>query len=629
MDRIDALALLLLSLATPWISGCQQHSSTKSASSDSVATPVRPPRTPKIRIGQNVHVSSAHGNRAHFELSLAAHPTKPDVLLGAGMVWSPSENRYEIIAYRSDDGGQTWSPTIEVARAGNIQDPALAFGPAGWAYFGEWGSGKLMLHRSPDGGSTWTNPVELPTMDRPWISVGPAGSEYAGRVYVPGNGGSRPADLAVVRADDHGRSLRSRTELDVASGNRRMLIPGNSVTLSDGTLIFPYLIRIGEIGRYEAQTYRPRTERDHNAELMVAVSSDGGETFETGRRVSRWFHRFGRGRTATVPALAADTTTGLFQGRVYAAWTDFRSGKGEILLSHSDDRGQHWTDPIVVNRSGGPAFRPELAVNTDGVLGISWYDRRDSASGLGWSARFAASVDGGTTVSRSVRVSEGAFKYSWERDLVVMSRVRHRQDDEGRVMLHSFNNNGGHTAGLASGADGTFYPFWVDNRTGVPQIWTAPVDVPGAAVRHGSTALADRRDVTSKTALSIDETLFDPSTQTVTLTARLRNVSERTIKTPLSLRILDLWSEFGTVRMVGNQQPMRGHGALLDVTAKIPGGELPPDSATAPFVIRAQIDSLRTPERLKPPPPTRGIHGGYGLLRVRTQSLAAGSGENT
>jgi hypothetical protein len=36
---------------------------------------------------------------------------------------------------------------------------------------------------------------------------------------------------------------------------------------------------------------------------------------------------------------------------------------------------------------------------------------------------------------------------------------------------------GGDTAGLAADAAGAFRAVWVDNRTGVPQVWTASVTV--------------------------------------------------------------------------------------------------------------------------------------------------------
>ena len=39
--------------------------------------------------------------------------------------------------------------------------------------------------------------------------------------------------------------------------------------------------------------------------------------------------------------------------------------------------------------------------------------------------------------------------------------------------------NGGDTAGLAADANGVFHLLWIDNRTGVHQVWTTTVKVRG------------------------------------------------------------------------------------------------------------------------------------------------------
>jgi len=97
---------------------------------------------------------------------------------------------------------------------------------------------------------------------------------------------------------------------------------------------------------------------------------------------------------------------------------------------------------------------PVVAVNRRGVVGVSWYDRRDNADNLGYYVMFAASVDGGRTWLPSVRVSAAA----------------HVADDDTR-------KNSGDTAGLAADADGVFHPVWIDNRTGIPQMWTTTVTI--------------------------------------------------------------------------------------------------------------------------------------------------------
>ncbi len=102
---------------------------------------------------------------------------------------------------------------------------------------------------------------------------------------------------------------------------------------------------------------------------------------------------------------------------------------------------------------------PTLAVNRDGVVGMLWYDRRDNPDNLSYYARFMASVDGGEKWLPSVRVSTDPY-------------------ESGPVAKKSaFPGNGGDTAGLAPDANGVFHVVWIDDRTGVPQMWTATVRV--------------------------------------------------------------------------------------------------------------------------------------------------------
>jgi hypothetical protein len=114
-----------------------------------------------------------------------------------------------------------------------------------------------------------------------------------------------------------------------------------------------------------------------------------------------------------------------------------------------------------------------------------------------------ASVDGGDTWLSSVRVSERPNAYNGT-DMWPVSAHVGRPDSASinlQVAVSVFFYSGGHTGAMAVGANGVFYPFWCDNRTGVSQIWTSPVTVAGTAVRNGSADLAALDDVTSKVTL--------------------------------------------------------------------------------------------------------------------------------
>src|SRR6185437_6995454 len=91
------------------------------------------------------------------------------------------------------------------------------------------------------------------------------------------------------------------------------------------------------------------------------------------------------------------------------------SGRCQVMVAHSDDKGKTWSKGVVVNddypRSNGKGpndFMPVVAVNNRGVVGLMWYDRRDNPDDTGYWVRFSASYDGGETFAPSVRVSRTA-----------------------------------------------------------------------------------------------------------------------------------------------------------------------------------------------------------------------------
>src|SRR5206468_9466449 len=142
----------------------------------------------------------------------------------------------------------------------------------------------------------------------------------------------------------------------------------------------------------------------------------------------------------------------------------------------NDDR------PPLGQTRGPDHLLPAIAVNAAGVVLVAWYDRRESGDNMGWKIRAAASLDGGVTFTPSTTVSDVANVFTGETEWVQGEpRVsgggsRRPNSVKGRsiavdLVINSFFVSGGHTSGLAVGADGIFHPAWLDNRTGVSQLW--------------------------------------------------------------------------------------------------------------------------------------------------------------
>ena len=340
-------------------------------------------------------------------------------------------------------------------------------------------------------------------VDRPYVMVDQSASIYQGRVYVYSlithrtiDGENTGHHIALWRSGDGGLTYEGPI---VRTPNKFAYHLGNGVVVSDGTLIC-VVAELDSQKRndgYAGSQYRKADVP--NGTLKVIVSRDGGSSIEPAFKVSEVYKDW-RPQSSTVASLAADVASRQFKDRVYAAWADGRYGRTQILVSHSSDKGKTWSKPQIVNDDeptigdGPDNFMPVVAVNRDGVVAVMWYDRRDNPRSFGYSVRLSASLDGGETWQPSVRVSE--VPKTTETENWVIAGTALRMGGGHSLILRRYEwVAGGHTAGMAADLNGLFRPFWVDNRTGVSQIWTAAVLVQGVANRNGSPELAQFEDV--------------------------------------------------------------------------------------------------------------------------------------
>lgn len=434
-----------------------------------------------IRVGANVRVSDSQSRDTHYEVVIAAHPRDASRLIAASIVYPEGVASYGTIVYESSDGGGTWTRARGLAGLGHTGDPALAYGPDGLAYYVASslpvvGERRLLLFRSPDGGANWDGPFPLTYMDREYITVDASAGPNRGRVYVNGNNRvpRTISDFVVFQSSDSGRSF-SGPGTRRGFGGVQATVMGNAVVASDGALIGVYVESISS-----------------GSSIQAIWSIDGGTTLAGTAKIDDYVaggERKGAilGNANAEPALAIDATSGRFKDRLYVVWPDRRPGHSQILFAFSEDKGRSWSPARRINDN--PAtdttdqFMPEIAVNRDGVVGVMWYDRRAHPDNLGWDARFAASFDGGTSFTPSVRVSERGATFPPGTSREKRAALTVPADDQERLKAQidagrdSFMFMGGDTAGLVADALGIFHAAWVDNRNGVPQLWTATVSV--------------------------------------------------------------------------------------------------------------------------------------------------------
>src|SRR5207237_8937532 len=117
------------------------------------------------------------------------------------------------------------------------------------------------------------------------------------------------------------------------------------------------------------------------------------------RAVRDWLLNRTRAAGAESATLAVDAGSKWFKDRLYAVWADAASGNIDIRFAWSGDKGKTWSAPSRVNDDRPAAVRghgvdhimPAVAVNKAGAILVTWFDRRDSGSNMGWRVRGATS----------------------------------------------------------------------------------------------------------------------------------------------------------------------------------------------------------------------------------------------
>lgn len=619
-----------------------------------------------VTVGRNIHVSVARPNDSHSEVILAADPKNAGRLLAGVHIAFSDTIGTKSIAYASFDSGKTWSVSLERRDSTITADAAVAYGPDGSAYFAtlaRWG-----LYRSRDGGHTWDPPSKAPpayAWDREYLVADFTGGKYHGRVYMnatvfpmpayvadttnpaPGGGGGGRENAVGLYTSTDGGSTFGNPITRLVSRPEGILGMANNVVLSDGTMMILYGHRkpnaAGGGGRLGIAAFTPLPAA--NYWLEVITSTDGGETLNNAYRIGDYWMNRPRSEGAVIPHLAVDPGSPLFKDRLYVVWSDFRSNRLEILFSYSSDKGRTWSTPVTISddratadalKNGPDNITPTVAVNKDGVVAVSWHDRRDFADNLGWNVRFRASLDGGETWMPSVKVSDKPTAFGGSETWVAASGGGGAAAGRGgrgaadsvksggriislnaRLSNANFTFAPGHNGAFAADAAGGFHPMWIDNRTGMFQVWTATVTVAGQVARNGGGDLADLQDLSTRANLDVVKSTYDRQTNRLTLRTRLRNMSKTdTLVGPLKARALNVTSQVANVEVVNADNRIRGPGAVWDFTSLLTNGQLLPEALSAPKDLVFQLTDLR--------PFQEGIELRLGLVSIDAKILGPG-----
>lgn len=354
---------------------------------------------------------------------VVASPTDPDTLVVAARMDRPELGA---VVHRSDDGGRTWSAVDLPLPPGEIRGhaPDLAFDGEGVLYAAfhtlsdpENNPTGLWLSRSEDGGASFeaATRVSGPYGYQPRIAAGSSGAVHVTWVQaneavesVRNGFGPPPNPIMAATSTDGGATFADPVE--VSSEERERV--GAPVPLVAGDRLFVLYQDFGE----DAADFEGRSGRtvfDGEFALVLARSTDGGETFEEAGVVDDAVvpaERFNPYFPKT-PSIAADPT----DGALYVAWADATNGDSDVFVRRAEAGGDRWSARTQVNEDGSSPdadqYLPTVSVAPDGRVDVAFVDHSGSAANQLAAAALATSYDDGGTW-RTVVVSDRMFDTS-------------------------------------------------------------------------------------------------------------------------------------------------------------------------------------------------------------------------
>jgi hypothetical protein len=192
------------------------------------------------------------------------------------------------------------------------------------------------------------------------------------------------------------------------------------------------------------------------------------------------------------PSMDVDKTGGSRNGWIYIVTAEKNLAPAgsdpDIVFHRSTDEGQTWSAGVRVNQdpinNGKIQILPAITVDHTGGINVVYFDNRNISLDSS-QVYLSRSTDGGTTWSDH-QISDHNFKP--------------------KGIAGAGSGNQGDNIGITSVGD-KLWPVWMDDITGVYQVWTAPVDINTIGIRQISNIAPD--------GYSLDQNYpnpFNPST---------------------------------------------------------------------------------------------------------------------
>lgn len=404
-------------------------------------------------------------NTTQSEVIIVRNPINTQIMWASANMYYPAGGFISEGVYVTTNGGANWfgNDTLTGAPIGSHGgDPGPTIDKDGTFLITHLGGG-IGANYSTNNGLTWSNTFQIITgsQDKNLSNTDDVpGSPYYGRSYTVWTDFRTTVKPILVSYTTNGGVSWSTAQ---AINN-----PPSPLTTSQGCDVV-----VGPGGVVYA------TWRDHGSSpftgvrVGLGVSTNGGanwtvtdQAFAMNGVRDATFGTYGI-RVPDFPRIDVDKSGGPRNGWIYIVTNEFNlapaGSDADVVMNVSSDGGATWTrsrvnqDPM---NNGKLQFFPAVDVDDNGGVNVVYYSNENTAADSA-EVFVGRSIDGGAT---------------WDNILVSDHRFRPRA-----------------ISGLAGGYQGDYigittannkiWPVWMDNSTGIYQLWTASIEL-GPAINH-------------------------------------------------------------------------------------------------------------------------------------------------